>query len=163
MEVYKNEIVYNKGLFGKIVITFKCGYKYSCSVNWKSPHKTVTKVKQGNVDVTEHGFPFEIDENLILKDDDTMIQFYSIEALSLYGDHSYLIFNHNYKLYKIDCPDKGYHMEYTVKNNDRYKEAASKKINSILKNSLAAFAKCIDQDGNRLSVIFVNGYLYKIF
>lgn len=158
-----NEILYSKNIFGKVVIAFKSGYKYSCSVDWKTRHTPITKIKRGAIDVTEDGDPFEINKDQFLTDGETMIQFYSIEAVSVTGVYVYLHFNQNYKLKRVNCPDKKYHSEYSIKDSDRYKESASSKISSILKNNLAAFAKGIDQDGNKVSLVFLNGYLYKVF
>lgn len=159
-----NEIIYNKNIFGKVIITFKNKYKYSCSIDWKTPHTPVTRIKRGAIDVTDEGYPFEISEDQVLTINDNFpIQFYSIEAVSVFGIYSYLELDQNYKLKRLNCPDRGFHADYNVKDSIRYKEAASSKIYSILKDSLAAFAIGIDRDCNPVSLIFLNGYIYKWF
>ena len=156
-----HEIIFEKGLRGKVTISFKSGFKYGITIDWKANDRPITKVKKGNKDYTDLGTSFVI-SNQRLTDGETNIKFTKFEAVDRDGKFHEFKFNNNNQIVEYSS-DLGLVVKYLFKNEERYIELTNKKFDQILNIAVAAYAEGIDDEGKEVKMNIVNNHIYDIW
>lgn len=161
-----HEITYEKGLRGKVTISFNGGNKYAVTVDWKDESKPITKIKKGTKDVTSLSIPFIINLDQELEFDNDKIKITYFESIDKDGNINILSFNNNCKLYNYILADqdgnKKMEMRLLTKDEDKYNELVSRRFNNTISNSIAILIKGITETGKILTLEIINGKIIVI-
>jgi len=161
-----HEIIYEKGLRGKVTVSFNGGNKYAVTVDWKDESRPITKIKKGTKDVTSSRIPFiiNLDQELEFYNDKIKITYF--ESIDKDSNINILSFNNNHKLYNYivadqDC-NKKMEMRLLTKDEDKYNELVSRRFNNTISNSIAILIKGITETGKNLTLEIIGGKIIVI-
>ena len=155
-----HEIIYEKGLRGKVTITFNSGNKYGVTIDWKGDSKPITKVKKGTKDITTSGKPFVINLDQELEFEDKKVKISYFETVDRDGNINILSLNKECKVTGLNAYDqsgkKTLEFKYLTKDKEAYNQIIARKLNQIITNSVAIYVVGIDDNAKPITIEIID-------